>query len=618
MAIGGLDVAGLVQQLMSVERAPAARWNQMRLAALSQSTAWSDIGAKLSALRTASEALDTTKEVATSAATTSDDKVLTATARNGAAVGSTKLHVVALASAQQFVSAGLSGPSQVVGAGRAVVSSGGGTTGLGSPTVGATLPAGRHTVTVHPPAGAVATGTTPDLTAASAGFSVTLGVDGAAPVTYTTAAPSEPYTDVQQLAAAVGKTLEGVARVSVVDGKLQVTGLTTGADKSLAFGTGAGETALGLVGADGQGKGVEASLDGGARQAVSAGTPVTLLDKNGASIAFTPTGTPVPGTVAVNVVETGAGSTLADLTSALNAAGSPVSASLVNSGAGGATPYHLTMTATGAGAAGAFTLDLSGHAGFAAVHGDPAAKRTDAVDAKLYVGGTWDAATGTGTGGLLVTRSSNTVDDLLQDVTLNLARTGEATVGVTRDQAGLTTKTKGVVDALNTLLSTLATQTRPGADGARGGPLSASSSARGIASRVFSTGSGTVPSGTMTALSQLGIQVTREGRYKLDEAALAKAVQADPEGVAGMLSSFAARVTTFAKETGGIDGPVQAGTRAASKEAKSRQTQMDTLDKRLETVERRYTSQFAKLNAAMSVLQSQQSQLSSQIASMYY
>ncbi len=76
----GIDVASLVQQLVAADRAPATRWNTQRLAALSQQTAWSDLSTKLTAVRTAAEALDTGRKASPSSATTSDAKVMTPSA----------------------------------------------------------------------------------------------------------------------------------------------------------------------------------------------------------------------------------------------------------------------------------------------------------------------------------------------------------------------------------------------------------------------------------------------------------------------------------------------------------------------------------------------------------
>ncbi len=213
-----------------------------------------------------------------------------------------------------------------------------------------------------------------------------------------------------------------------------------------------------------------------------------------------------------------------------------------------------------------------------------------------------------------MTRSSNTITDVLPEVTLNLLASGTSRVEVARDTAATSTKVKALVDGLNSFLAAIATQTKNGSNGAAGGPLAGSSSARALVQQVFSVGTAARGTAGVPSLSALGIQVSRDGRYTLDEAALGKAMSGDPDGVAAMLSTFASSLVTYAKDTTASDGPLKAAQTAAGDAAKTKQGQIDALDLRLVTVQRRYTAQYAKLDATIGMLNSQSSRLSSQLS----
>ena len=95
----GIDMNAIVTQLMQAERSPETKMNTLRLAALSAQSAWSDIGAKLSALQTAAKALDSVSNAQGATATSSDTTTLAATAAAGAIPGVTSVQVTKLATA---------------------------------------------------------------------------------------------------------------------------------------------------------------------------------------------------------------------------------------------------------------------------------------------------------------------------------------------------------------------------------------------------------------------------------------------------------------------------------------------------------------------------------------
>ncbi|HRQ72060.1 MAG TPA: flagellar filament capping protein FliD [Phycisphaerales bacterium] len=102
----GIDTATLIQQLLSLEARPKAL-AQRRMAQLQlQQTAFMDVNARMSALRTAASGFRTNKTFSAMAASSSNANVLTATAGVGASPGSYSFVVDRLVSSQQLLSRG--------------------------------------------------------------------------------------------------------------------------------------------------------------------------------------------------------------------------------------------------------------------------------------------------------------------------------------------------------------------------------------------------------------------------------------------------------------------------------------------------------------------------------
>ncbi|MGB8650646.1 MAG: flagellar filament capping protein FliD [Mycobacteriales bacterium] len=593
----GIDLQSIVTQLMNAERSPETQMNTLRLASLAAQSAWADIGSKLSSLQTAAQALDTTSAAQGSAATSSDTSTLTATAGPGAVSGSTAVTVVRLATAQQLTTGALSAPSMLVGAGQAVVSAGLSTLGASGLQVTGATADGAHTLTViQASQAATAAGSSGPATSYSAGsndLTVTLADGIAHTVTLGT------YADSAALVTDLNTQLAGVAQVNLVAGQLQVSSRDQGSAATLTLAGGA-LAGLGLAAGTTSGTDAQVSLDGAAPTTVThvdSGTTVSL----GNGVSFS-TGTHLEaGTASFTVARTTATSTLADLAAALNVASSPVSAALINTGDGSATPYRMVLTAKGTGTAGALTLDTSG---INVLDPGQLSTVTAASDAQLSVGGA------------TITRSSNTITDLLPGVTVNLVHAGSSTVTVASDPTGTTTRVQSLVDAVNNVLSSVATQTAYSATTNKGGPLSGEGMAQNISDTLLDQVLAAAGTGQTKILSQLGIETTRDGKLSFNSAQLASSLQSDPDGVASLLSTFAKSVEDYAKQATSSTGVVTTSQAAAGDAAKQRQDQIDAFEVRMSALQTAYQAKFAALDAALGSLKQQQSAVNSAIGSL--
>lgn len=323
------------------------------------------------------------------------------------------------------------------------------------------------------------------------------------------------------------------------------------------------------------------------------------LDAN----VLTVTGDPVVLTAAdgtTHTINAGTG-TLADLAAGINAAGAGVTATTVRTGT---NTYRLLLTAdaTGAGSAIGLTNVSLGTA------------TTDVgQDAQLTIGG------------IPASSKTNTFTDLVPGVSVTLASTAKngdtSTISVVQDSSGVKGSVKALVDQLNSLLTSIDTQTASKTTTTAAGVLAGDSMARSLRSALVNSvfGDGT------TSLAQYGIQTDRYGKLVFDSEKFATAYAADPAGVAAKFTSgatsatdgWAARVASVAKSatdtyTGSITSAITGHTSTVDRLTKSIEDWDNRLELRRASLERTYTA----LETALSNMQSQSNWLAGQIASL--
>ena len=589
----GIDLQSIVSQLMTAERAPEQKMLALKSAAQSAQTSWTSLAGYMSSLRTAAAALNTPTKTAAAAATTSDSTAVTATATNGAQLGSLSLNVLQLATAQQLSSGALSSSAMLVGAGTATVTSGLSAIGGTGLALDSSVTAGAHRIEVTRASGAAsAVGTAAPALDYAAGPSDLTVTTGAGTVTLNLGT----YASAADLVSDLNTRLGGTATATLEAGQLRLSSPDEGSAAGLTLSGGA-LTAMGLSAGATTGTDALVSWDG-------ASTTVTHVTSGGTATLATgvtlTTGAHLSaGRAATNLITTTSTSTLADLVSAMNASGSPVGAAVVNTGDGSVAPSRLVLTATGTGSAGALTLSSSG---INVLGVGQLSTVTAAQDARLVVGGT------------NITRSTNTITDLLPGVTLGLLKpAANVSVGVTRDSTASGNLVSGLVNAVNALISNAKSSTAYNSATKTSGPLAGDSGARSVPGSLLDIFGSTSGTGSTAVLSQLGIQTSRDGTLTFDSAAFATRLSADPDGVSALVSSFAKKLEDYAKATTDTSGAITLGKANAGAEITRRQKQIDEFEVRMNTLQTSYKAKFAALDAALGNLKQQQTRLAGQI-----
>jgi flagellar hook-associated protein 2 len=367
--------------------------------------------------------------------------------------------------------------------------------------------------------------------------------------------------------------------------------------------------------------------------------PTVLMkveDVNGGvakSLGIKQTATTLGGSIASSferVIDLDVGDSLKAVVTKINAAGIPVTASLVNTGAGG-TPFYLSIASSVGGSAGKLLMNTGGvDLGLSTV--------SEGRDAEIFFGNTDPAD------GLLLRSTTNVFSDVVGGLDVTLLKPSETTmtVDVTRDTATIKNTVKEFVAAFNDAVGRIGDYDSYDIDTEKRGVLLGDSSlarARGI---LYTTIQGKAKnvSGQYQYMSQVGIRVGKNGTLSFDEAKFDLAYAADPDSVEKLFVTFeqetvsaetvvpgvtvgTSKVVNTALGFGDLIDQAMAGLTSTidgvfTKASEGFQTQIERANERLAAFDKRLENrrtilqrQFAAMEDSLAKLQTQQSSLTS-------
>ena len=301
---------------------------------------------------------------------------------------------------------------------------------------------------------------------------------------------------------------------------------------------------------------------------------------------------------------------LSDIRDAINKKQGSVTASIIKADD---NSYYLSLTSRDTGTSNAMTVSTTDStlAGYISYDGDATNTTTNgmtqkvpAADAKLNING------------VDITRSSNTVTDAPEGVTLNLTATnvGKAeTLTVAKDNTPMTTAVQAFVDAYNSLQTTIASQTKytsvdQGSDtqNTSNGDLLGDGSLRNIQTQLRSMISTSQSGGDFSLLSQIGITQDLNGKLTVDSTKLNKALDEKPSSVTDFLSGDG-KTTGFGTQTSNLldkilasDGTVQNAENGINSTLKQLSDRADTITASITATMARYKTQFTNLSTLVS------------------
>ncbi len=234
----------------------------------------------------------------------------------------------------------------------------------------------------------------------------------------------------------------------------------------------------------------------------------------------------------VDIDITGDTRSLTGLRDAINNSGLDVRATVIYDG----SEYKLQITSTETGTDYAFTIDDTGV-------GTNMTEKISAQDAIINVNTTDESDA--------ITRSSNTIDDVIEGVTLNLKQadaTKTVTLTIDNDFSNLESKINDFVSKYNDVISYLNNQFSYNEETKSAGPLSGNSAARSVQSAVLEMISSKVEGinsdATYQSLVDIGIRMNNDGTIYLDTEKFEDAIENDYEGVKKVFEEIATTSNT--------------------------------------------------------------------------
>ena len=309
--------------------------------------------------------------------------------------------------------------------------------------------------------------------------------------------------------------------------------------------------------------------------------------------------------------------TPAGVVSAINAASTGVTASLVDTGIAGAN-YRIILTGP-TGSEGAFTLSSTPDLGF----GDTGNTLQAAQDSIINFDG------------LTVTRSNNELSDVIEGATLTLTETTSSAVrlNIVSDKSTLKTNLENVVTAYNDLNTLFSELTSEGSEAELGGALADDTSlVRYLKSQIrtalFADSSTT--SGSITALRDLGVSVDKAGNLTLNETTYDTVIASSYDDVVMMLSANTSDQNLYGTASKGLSqdiatiledftdstGVLTTRTSNAEDSLMDYKEELVRLEARMENVYQRYLTQFSAMESMMARMDTTKDYLEGQLESL--
>ena len=291
--------------------------------------------------------------------------------------------------------------------------------------------------------------------------------------------------------------------------------------------------------------------------------------------------------------------TPAGMVSAINGADLGVTAQLINTGSG----FNVVLTGE-TGATQSFTLGSDDGSGNAVADVGFTNHLQTAADANFKVNG------------LTVTRSTNSISDVIDGVTLDLYTntTGAARLDLNRETTGIKDNLKGLVTAYNDFEATLKILGDAGSEVEEfGGALAGESLLQTVRTQVrdFIINNSSSPGTNIKAARDVGISFDRNGKLTLDETKLDTALQNHFGEVSTMFTAGANNQSIYSVASGGLAGDavkriekmllstglIGTQSKSATDQITKYKAELTVLEDRMEKLMTRYMNQFSVMES---------------------
>jgi flagellar hook-associated protein 2 len=313
-------------------------------------------------------------------------------------------------------------------------------------------------------------------------------------------------------------------------------------------------------------------------------------------------------TVAVELTNT---STAKDFVTSFNSQSSLATASIVNVGTSSVPSYAIVINSNSEG------LDLGNISQTAS--GSELASGSGTLQASTVSQATNATLSLSGVSGT-ITRSSNTIADVINGVTLSLQSIGSTQVSVSPDAGKTTSSLRSLVDAYNAVVTYISENdqiTQEEGDGGQTknvfGPLTSSSLDENVLGSLRNALNNAGISGsTINLFADLGVTTQRDGTLAFDSSVFEDALSSNESSVGTILTNLsddiggvAGTIAEYTRFNGAIDRVVSVNSEGISALNK----RITEVESSLSSQEKSLTQQYARLEGLIGKLNSQQSTL---------
>ncbi len=252
------------------------------------------------------------------------------------------------------------------------------------------------------------------------------------------------------------------------------------------------------------------------------------------------------GAASKTVTIAASNNSLEGIRDAINKAGIGVSASIINDGSG--TPYRLSLSGNNSGAANSLKIDVTGDPALQALLAhDPAANAGQALQETVTAQNAEFKLDG-----VAISKSSNSVTDVIQGVTLNLLKANvgsTARVTVSTGSANIAEPLNAFVKAYNDLNKQITDMTSYDPKTKQGGILLGDSAVRTVQNQLRNALNQQVEgvSAAYNTLSKIGVAFQKDGSLLVDNSKLQAATTNGFNDVVSLLSNFGTATDTLIK-----------------------------------------------------------------------
>lgn len=295
------------------------------------------------------------------------------------------------------------------------------------------------------------------------------------------------------------------------------------------------------------------------------------------------------------------GMTLEEIASAINSASNNVgvTASVIQEDA---STFYLTLTSDETGTDNTMTLAFEDSGGSTITDPLTMAQTQAAVDAEILIDNTYT-----------ITRSSNTISDAINGVTLTLLDTSASNVSldVSLSESSISSLVQDFVDGYNDLLSTITSLD----NGQLAGDTVLDSIVNKVRSVLTTAASGLT--GDYSYLFDIGIEFEKDGTLSLDSSVLNDAISSNLDSLTELFTDedqgVAVRLDSLLSSMLDTDGLIEAEEDGINANIDSVQEAAARLEYRLQLIEARYIAQYSALDTLISSMSATSDYLSQQL-----